>query len=201
MTTLIPATEIEPGLTLKLRQKLDFDLRAIILRVRGTPSTTRDLRPRDILAVEDEEASWSSPEPARFRNREALQADVWCVDALRGRPVDTHSAVGIMGFATVADSPAIDAVRFRVSRVAVLTEIATTILAAFPRDGEKTDPATLPRWRVGYLSNPIIFAPNELVGIDLLAHRSLDPGEEAFCLFGLIAEQEGRRVIPDRDFS
>jgi|HubBroStandDraft_4_1064222.scaffolds.fasta_scaffold31592_6 hypothetical protein len=129
-----------------------------------------------------------------------MPADTW-THAYTGR-LSGVQAVGIYEYVTMTGHPFLDGLRFEAGP-GVLAELPLhTLYAAHPEGAPLRDRKHRP-WpdRIGFISDPLIWQPNEAVVVSLKSFVPMPGGMEAFGLNGYVVEQAGLRVMPPRILS
>lgn len=193
MSVLFPATEIHPAKVDDLRRFVLRQLSDLCRQASGSADViARSLRAGDVEG--SVETAVGLREVARLRNPVALVADTWARDVYPGVEVPKNAAWGVFGVALVSERPALDCISLGVGGVPV-AELSTTVLCAFPREDEDVPVDTPPRWRLGYVAQPVLVGPGEHLSIGLLAHRPVVVGGEDIVLIGYVVEPVGRHVM------
>lgn len=164
------------AIKLALRDRLQ---NAVVNTMKQAP-VVRDMIPADVSGVAAATALY-----ARLTNKTALVANTWLVNDLGFRQVPINSAIGIYGFVQLTPIPNIDAIAF--------TQGAVVTFAQFFLDPIYADQDS----SIGYFDPPIVWGPQQSIGINLLANAAVSAAAEAYGLLGMVAEPAGQTVSPD----
>ena len=180
MAILVPASKMDysqiTAIRLSLRDRLQ---NAVVATMKQAP-VIRDLMPSDVSGAASAAALF-----ARLTNKTALVANTWLVNDLGFRQVPINTAIGIYGFVQLTPIPSIDAIAF--TQGAVIT-FAQFFLDPIYADQESS---------IGYFDPPIAWAPQQSIGVNLLANAAVSAAAEAYGLLGYVAEPGGQTVSPD----
>ncbi len=178
MAVLIPAVQADHATVAAMKRQLALDLMSMVKDANGGIDVVyRPLRPTDL------------------NNGTVLGRTV--SGALTGGTVATDifsswtnltavQAVGIYGFASLAANPLIDEIQFVVGSGGGSQTLAIIEL----------DEIYALQEAVGYFLPPVVWQPNEHVGVALLAGTSVT--NEQISLLGYVAEPAGKTVVRPR---
>jgi hypothetical protein len=180
MAILIPANKIDYSQVTAIKLALRDRLQKAVIATMSQAPVIRDMIPADVSGVAAGNALY-----ARLTNKTALVANTWLVNDLGFRQVPINTAIGIYGFIQLTPIPSIDAIAF--------TQGAVITFAQFFLDPVYADQDA----SVGYFDPPIAWAPQQSIGINLLANAAVVAAAEAYGLLGYVAEPAGNTVSPD----
>jgi hypothetical protein len=177
----IPGSKFDYSQVTSLRIQLRQTLQDAVGRVMGQTTIIRDLAAYDISGVAAGTALF-----ARLNNKNATVARTWLVNDLGFRVVPVNTAVGIYGFVQMASIPLLDGIAF--------TQGGVLTLAQFWLHHIYADQFS----SIGYFDPPIVWKPQQSVGINLLSETLIGAAAESYGLLGYIAEPAANTVAPDQ---
>jgi hypothetical protein len=181
VSVLIPSSKIDAAQTTAMRLALRAKGQAAVGMTMGQTIVTRDLAAYDISG-----AAAAAARYARLSNATALVARTWLVNDLGFRTVPINTAIGIFGFIPLQAAPVLDAIAFTLGGVVTLAQFWLAPLYADEYSA------------LGYFDPPILYGPQQLIGINLLAESAIAVGAESYALFGYVFEPTGNTVQPDQ---
>lgn len=177
----VPGSKMDYSQVTALRIQLRQTLQDAVGRVMGQTTVIRDLQPYDVSGV-----AAGTNQYARLQNKNALVANTWFVNDLGFRAVPINTAIGIYGYIQLASIPLIDAIAFTLGGVITLGQFFLDVIYADQFSS------------IGYFDPPIVYKPQQQIGINLLAASALTATTEAYGLLGYVAEPAGQTVAPDQ---
>jgi hypothetical protein len=177
----IPGSKFDYSQVTSLRIQLRQTLQDAVGRVMGQTTIIRDLAAYDVSGSAAAAARY-----ARLNNKNALVAQTWFVNDLTFRLVPVNTAVGIYGYVQMASIPLIDAIAF--------TQGGVLTLAQFWLHHIYADQFS----SIGYFDPPIVWKPQQSIGINLLGESAVTAAAESYGLLGYIAEPAANTVAPDQ---
>jgi hypothetical protein len=178
---LLPGSKTDYSQLTAIRFALRDKLQAHVQRTMGQTALIRDLMPYDISGV----ASGTN-QFARLQNKTALVANTWLVNDLGFRAVPINQAIGIYGFIQLASIPLIDGIAFTQGNVVTLGQFFLDPIYADEQ------------CNIGFFDPPMAWAPQQQIGINLLAASAVGALGESYGLIGYVAEPSGATVLPDQ---
>jgi hypothetical protein len=177
----VPASKMDYSQLTAIRLSLRDKLQTAVMRTMGQAPIIRDLMPSDVSGAASAAALF-----ARLTNKNALVANTWFTNDLGFRALPINTAVGIYGYIQLASIPLIDAIAF--------TQGSVVTLGQFFLDPIYADQDS----SIGYFDPPIAWAPQQSIGVNLLAASAVSAAAEAYGLIGYVAEPAGQTVAPDQ---
>jgi hypothetical protein len=177
----IPGSKFDYSQATALRLSLRTKLQRAVATVMNQAPVIRDLAPYDVSGVAAGNALY-----ARLTNKQALVANTWLVNDLGFRAVPINTAVGIYGFIQLQAVPNIDAIAFTQGGVVTLAQFWLDVIYADQFSS------------IGYFDPPVVWAPQQQIGINLLASSAVSAAVESYGLLGYIAEPAAATVAPDQ---
>lgn len=179
---LIPGGKIDYSQVTAIRIALRQRLQDAVGRTMGQTTIIRDLSAYDVSGI----ASGSNGY-ARLSNHSALTAHTWFTnDFAAFLRVPINTGLGIYGYEQLAAVPNIDAIAFTLG--------GNVTIAQFWLDAIYSDQYQ----SIGYFDPPVVFSPQQLLGINLLASAAVSANAEAYGLLGYTCEPAGNTVAPDQ---
>jgi hypothetical protein len=175
MSVLVPAIQIPLDRLVTIKQSLAGRLQAIV-QASSTGTAGQEIIYRDLLAADVAVTATTGRVNSGTLSATTLASNVFSTFTLT-----SFQALGIYGYAALSPNPQIDEIDFTVS--------GNVVLAKFT-----LDPLYCLQQSVGYFVDPIIWNPQETVGVNLLSQAGVT--NEQFCLIGYMAEPAGRTVAP-----
>jgi hypothetical protein len=180
-TVTIEASKIDFSQLTALRIALRQRLQDAVGRTMGQTTIIRDLATYDITGVANAAANY-----ARLSNKNALVANTWLVNDWSTVKVPINTALGIYGYEQLTAIPNIDAIAFTIG--------GNVAIAQFWLDGIYTEQTQ----SIGYFDPPVVFSPQQPMGVNLLASAAVSAGAESFGLKGYTCEPAANTVAPDQ---
>lgn len=177
---LAPASMVDKSQATAIRLALRDRVQKAVIATMSQAPIVRDLMPYDISGVAATNALY-----ARLNNKNALVANTWFVNDLGYRQVPINTAIGIYGFIQMASIPLLDAIAF--------TQGNVVIFAQFFLDAIYADATS----NIGYFDPPIVWGPQQQIGINLLSGSAVTAAAESYGLLGVVAEPVGATAAPD----
>lgn len=177
----IEASKIDFSQLTALRIALRQRLQDAVGRTMGQTTIIRDLATYDITGAAAAAANY-----ARLSNKNALVANTWLVNDWASQRVPINTALGIYGYQQLTAIPNIDAIAFTVG--------GNVAIAQFWLDGIYTEQAQ----SCGYFDPPVVFSPQQPMGLNLLASAAVSAGVEQYGLKGYTCEPAANTVAPDQ---
>jgi|SRR5579864_4396229 len=177
----VPGSKMDYSQVTALRIALRQTLQDAVGRVMGQTTVIRDLIAADISGVAAGTALY-----ARLNNKNALVANTWFVNDLGFRAVPINTAIGIYGYVQLASIPLIDAIAFTLGGVITLGQFYLDVVYADQFSS------------IGYFDPPIVYKPQQQIGVNLLAASAVTAAAESYALLGYVAEPAGQTVAPDQ---
>lgn len=181
MAVTVPGSKMDYSQVTALRMSLRDKLQAAVMRTMGQAPIIRDLYPYDVSGVAAAAALY-----ARLTNKTALVANTWLNNDLGFRALPINTAIGIYGYVQLASIPLIDGIAFTQGGVVTLGQFFLDVIYADQFSS------------VGYFDPPIAWAPQQSIGINLLAASAVGAAVEPYGLLGYVAEPAGQTVAPDQ---
>lgn len=177
----IPGSKFDYSQATALRLSLRNKLQSAVGGVMKQATVIRDLAPYDVSGVAAGTALYS-----RLNNKTALVANTWLVNDLGFRAVPINTAVGIYGYIQMSPIPSIDAIAFTQGGVVTLAQFWLDVIYADQFSS------------IGYFDPPVVWAPQQQIGINLLASAAVSAAAESYGLLGYVAEPAAATVAPDQ---
>lgn len=180
-TIAIPSSKIDYSQVTAMRIQVRDALQQAVGRVMGQGTIIRDLQAYDISGAAAAAAGYS-----RLSNKTALVANTWLLNDWGYRTVPINTAVAVYGYVQLASIPLIDAIAF--------TQGGVITLAQFALDSLYADQYS----SMAYFDPPVIWRPQQQIGVNLLASAAVATTVEPYALMGAVAEPAGATVAPDQ---
>jgi hypothetical protein len=177
----VPGSKFDYSQLTSMRIQLRQTLQDAVGRVMGQTTIIRDLAIYDLTGVAAGTALY-----ARLQNKQATVARTWLVNDLGFRVVPVNTAIAIFGFIQMASIPLLDGIAF--------TQGGVITLAQFWLHHIYADQLS----SIGYFDPPIIWKPQQSVGINLVSETAISAGVENYGLIGAVAEPAANTVAPDQ---
>lgn len=177
----IPGSKFDYSQATALRLSLRNKLQKAVATVMNQAPVIRDLAPYDVSGVAAGNALYS-----RLTNKQALVANTWLVNDLGFRAVPINTAIGIYGYIQLQAIPSIDAIAFTQGGVVTLAQFWLDVIYADQFSS------------IGYFDPPVVWAPQQQIGINLLANAAVSAAAESYGLLGYVAEPAAATVAPDQ---
>lgn len=181
MAVTVPGSKMDPSQVTAVRMALRDKLQQAVIRTMGQAPIIRDLYPYDISGVASGTNQFS-----RLQNKTALVANTWLLNDLGFRALPINTAIGIYGYVQLTSIPLIDGIAFTQGGVVTLGQFFLDVIYADQFSS------------VGYFDPPIAWAPQQSIGINLLAASAVTALAESYGLLGYVAEPAGATVAPDQ---
>lgn len=178
---LTPGNAIDFSQVTAIKMALRSRLQEQVARTTGQATLIRDLAPYDVSGAAAAAAGYS-----QLSNVNALVADTWLAKDLGFTKIGVNQAIGIFGFVQETAAPKIKAIRFTVGASVPLAQFFLAPLYA--------DQAS----NVGYFDPPIVYGPQQSIGVDLLARAATVATTEPYTLYGFVCEIPGMTVQSDQ---
>lgn len=180
-TILSPAEGVDYSQNAAIKMALRTRIQEQVARTTGQATLIRDLTPSDLTAIANGAAGFS-----QLSNQNALVADTYFSKDVGFTKVGVNQAIGIFGFVQQTPAPKIQQIRF--------TQGASVPMAQFWLPPLYADEAA----NIGYFDPPVIWGPQQSVGIDLLANAAVTAKAENYGLYGFVCEIPGATVMADQ---
>lgn len=164
-----------------LKTMRDITLGKLKSAVRGT-TKDQPLIYRDLIENDLNPNSTGGDLNTRFSNPSALTANT--PTQLYSNTLQNFQAIGIYGFASLAPSPQISLLQFKLG--------SAVTIAQFFLDAAYADASEV----VGYFDTPIIYTPLQIVTINAVASAAVAAAAENFVLIGIVQEPAGNNLQP-----
>lgn len=178
---LTPGGAIDYSQVTAIKMSLRSRLQEQVARTTGQSTLIRDLAAYDISGSAAAASGYS-----QLNNVNALVADTYKVKDLGFTKLGVNQAIGIFAYVQESPTPHIKAIRF--------TQGASVPLAQFWLSPIYADATS----NVGYFDPPVVFGPQQSVGVDLLANAAVLAAAENYTLYGFVCEPPGVTVIADQ---
>lgn len=138
---------------------------------------------RDIMPADISQAAAAAALYGQLSNKTALVANTWDVNDLGAYTrLPAYQAIAIFGYEALAASPQIQGLAFTLGPATVAQfQVAACYV-------DEIEP-------ILYFDPPLLFRPQQLIGINFLAAVAVAANAEPYALLGYVAEAEGNAVI------
>lgn len=178
MAVGIPASRLDNADLKAMRVAARKAAQQAVIDVVKQKTVVRDIVPSDIS-----QAAAAAALYAQLSNKTALVANTWDTNDLGAYTrLPAYQAIAIFGYEALAVSPQIQSIAFTLGPAVV----AQFMVAACYVD--EVQP-------ILYFDPPILFRPQQLLGINLLSPVAVAANGEVYALLGYVAEAEGNAVI------
>jgi hypothetical protein len=177
----IPGSKFDYSQATALRIALRQTLQDAVGRVMGQTTVVRDLASYDYNGSLAAAARY-----ARNNNKTATVAQTWLVNDYGFQRVPINTAIGVYGFVQMMSIPLLDAIAFTLGGVITMGQFWLHHVYA--------DQTT----SIGYIDPPIVWKPQQLIGINYLSETAITATSESYGLLGYVAEPAGNTVAPDQ---
>lgn len=178
---LTPGGVIDYSQVTAIKMALRARLQEQVARTTGQATLVRDLAPYDVSGAAAAAAGYS-----QLFNVNALVADTWFAKDLGYTKLGVNQALGIFGFVQEQAAPKVKAIRFTVGASVPLAQFFLAPLYA-----DQTS-------NIGYFDPPVVFGPQQSIGVDLLANFAVVAAAEKYTLYGFVCERPGDTVQADQ---
>jgi hypothetical protein len=178
---LTPGAVADYSQVTAIKMSLQTRLQEQVARTTGQATLIRDLAPYDVSGAAAAAALYS-----QLWNVNALVAQTWLAKDLGFTKLGVNQAIGIFAFVQEWLTPHIKAIR--ITRGASLPP-AQYFLA--PVYADETS-------NIGYLDPPVVYGPQQSIGVDLLANLAVVAAAESYTLYGFVCEPPSVTVMADQ---
>lgn len=178
---LTPGNAIDYSQVTAIKMALRSRLQEQVARTTGQATLIRDLAPYDVSGAAPAAAQY-----AQLSNVNALVANTWLAKDQGFTKLGVNQAIGIFGFVQETAAPNIKLIRFTMGASVPLAQFALAPLYA--------DQAS----NVGYFDPPVVYGPQQSIGVDLLAKAAVVAATENYTLYGFVCEIPLATVAADQ---
>lgn len=178
---LTPGQAIDFSQVTAIKMALRSRLQEQVARTTGQATLIRDLAAYDVSG-----AAAAAAQYAQLSNVNALVANTWLAKDQGFTKLGVNQAIGIFGYVQETAAPKIKAIRFTVGASVPLAQFWLSPVYA---DAESN---------VGYFDPPVVYGPQQSIGVDLLASAAVVATAEAYSLYGFVCEIPGMTVQSDQ---
>jgi hypothetical protein len=180
-SVLTPGQAIDYSQVTAIKMALRSRLQEQVARTTGQATLIRDLAPYDISG-----AAAAAAQYAQLSNVNALVANTWLAKDQGFTKLGVNQALGIFAFAQEQPAPKIKGIRFTVG--------ASVPLAQFWLAPLYADQSS----NIGYFDPPIVYGPQQSIGVDLISSAAVVAATELYTLYGFVCEIPGMTVQSDQ---
>jgi hypothetical protein len=178
---LTPGQAIDYSQVTAIKMALRSRLQEQVARTTGQATLIRDLAAYDISGAAAAAAQYS-----QLSNVNALVANTWDAKDQGFTKLGVNQAVGIFGFVQEFPAPKIKAMRFTMGASVPLAQFW---LAPVYADGQSN---------IGYFDPPVVYGPQQSIGVDLLGSGAVVAATEVYSLYGFVCEIPLATVAADQ---
>lgn len=178
---LTPGGAIDYSQVTAIKMALRSRLQEQVARTTGQATLIRDLAAYDISG-----AAAAAAQYAQLSNVNALVANTWLAKDQGFTKLGVNQAFGIFAFVQETAAPKIKAIRFTMGASVPLAQFWLAPLYADQQSN------------IGYFDPPIVYGPQQSIGVDLLAAAAVVAAAESYTLYGFVCEIPLATVAADQ---
>lgn len=180
-TVLTPGRAIDYSQVTAIKMALRNRLQEQVARTTGQATIIRDVAAYDISG-----AAGGATNFDYLDNVNTTTAHTWFAKDLGFTKLGVNQALGIFGYVQMTPGPQILAIRFTQGASVPLAQFW---LAPLYADGDSN---------IGYFDPPVVWGPQQSIGVDLLTATAVTAHTEKYHLYGFVCEPPGSTVIADQ---
>lgn len=178
---LTPGAAIDYSQVTAIKMALRSRLQEQVARTTGQATLIRDLAPYDVSG-----AAAAAAQYEQLTNVNALVAHTWQAKDQGFTKLGVNQAAGIFAFVQETASPHIKGIRFTMGASVPLAQFW---LAPVYADAQSN---------VGYFDPPVVYGPQQSIGVDLIANAAVVAAAELYTLYGFVCEIPLATVAADQ---